>query len=285
MSESDSSFDIPKNPFQEADGNGNDDDLLAKSFHDKATIEVLDDDAEEDEEEVDPEQYKQQGNAAYIAKDFTSALNYYDQAIQCCSRQRSSQKSASDSANDSSQNTDASKGGSWSEPLHASSSSQSAAADNESAPDDKSDPHPDTDAPKHDPRLAIYHGNRSACFMMLEQYEDAIEACSASLRINPKYVKVLMRRAKAYEETEKFMSAAADLESVLKIDENYAPARANLVRIQPRAKKEQDEMQAKVMGQLKDLGNTVLGKFGMSLDNFQAVKDPNTGSYSISYKS
>lgn len=37
-------------------------------------------------------------------------------------------------------------------------------------------------------------------------------------------------------------------------------------------------------GKLKELGNTVLGKFGMSLDNFKADKDPNTGSYSINFK-
>lgn len=37
-------------------------------------------------------------------------------------------------------------------------------------------------------------------------------------------------------------------------------------------------------GKLKELGNTVLGKFGMSLDNFKAEKDPNTGSYSINFK-
>lgn len=37
-------------------------------------------------------------------------------------------------------------------------------------------------------------------------------------------------------------------------------------------------------GKLKDLGNTILGKFGMSLDNFKAEKDPETGSYSIRFQ-
>lgn len=35
---------------------------------------------------------------------------------------------------------------------------------------------------------------------------------------------------------------------------------------------------------LKGFGNTILGKFGLSLDNFQMQKDPTTGSYSINFK-
>jgi hypothetical protein len=37
-------------------------------------------------------------------------------------------------------------------------------------------------------------------------------------------------------------------------------------------------------GKLKELGNSLLGNFGMSLDNFKAVKDPSSGSYSISFQ-
>lgn len=37
-------------------------------------------------------------------------------------------------------------------------------------------------------------------------------------------------------------------------------------------------------GKLKDLGNSLLGHFGMSLDNFKAVQDPGTGSYSVQFQ-
>lgn len=39
-----------------------------------------------------------------------------------------------------------------------------------------------------------------------------------------------------------------------------------------------------MMSKFKDLGNTLLGKFGMSLDNFKAEKDPATGGYSIKFQ-
>lgn len=34
---------------------------------------------------------------------------------------------------------------------------------------------------------------------------------------------------------------------------------------------------------LKGFGNTILGKFGLSLDNFKAEKDPSTGAYSVQF--
>ena len=34
---------------------------------------------------------------------------------------------------------------------------------------------------------------------------------------------------------------------------------------------------------MKDLGNSLLGNFGLSLDNFKAQKDETTGSFSIQF--
>ena len=39
-----------------------------------------------------------------------------------------------------------------------------------------------------------------------------------------------------------------------------------------------------MLGKLKGVGNFLLGKIGLSLDNFETTQDPATGSYSINFK-
>ncbi len=40
-------------------------------------------------------------------------------------------------------------------------------------------------------------------------------------------------------------------------------------------------MKDEALGKLKELGNSILGNFGMSLDNFKMTQDPATGSWNI----
>jgi hypothetical protein len=41
------------------------------------------------------------------------------------------------------------------------------------------------------------------------------------------------------------------------------------------------KMKDEALGKLKELGNTILGNFGMSLDNFKMAQDPSSGSWNI----
>ena len=77
--------------------------------------------------------------------------------------------------------------------------------------------------------------------------------------------------------------ALEDMQKVVEIDPSVAEARRAVPRLRVAAEKKAEELKEQMMGQLKELGNSLLGKFGMSLDNFKAEKDPSTGSYNISF--
>ncbi len=70
----------------------------------------------------------------------------------------------------------------------------------------------------------------------------------------------------------------------LELEPGCADAARKKSELEHKVKQKQERLQKEVMGKLKDLGNTILGKFGLSLDNFQTQKDPATGSYSINFK-
>lgn len=81
---------------------------------------------------------------------------------------------------------------------------------------------------------AVLHSNRAACFMMDHKYRDAITECTAALRIYPRYLKPLLRRARCYSRLERVPEAVNDFKHWLDIvkqsrDGKYNPVLTDLV--------------------------------------------------------
>ncbi len=130
---------------------------------------------------------------------------------------------------------------------------------------------------------AVCLNNRAACHVGLGQYAQAVQDCSACLELDPDYHKALVRRAKCYGHLNKWHECSQDWDQLAKT------APALVVESERRVAKKKSEEQlekdkAELISKAKDVGNKVLGWFGMSLDNFQCHQDPATGSYSIQMK-
>ncbi|KFP26245.1 Mitochondrial import receptor subunit TOM34, partial [Colius striatus] len=70
---------------------------------------------------------------------------------------------------------------------------------------------------KLNPECATYT-NRALCYLSLKQYKEAVQDCTEALRLDPKNVKALYRRAQALKELKDYKSSIADVKSLLKIE-------------------------------------------------------------------
>ena len=133
-------------------------------------------------------------------------------------------------------------------------------------------------------QVAASYANRAACFAKLGKHRKVEEDSTAALALQPKYVKALLRRAIAREAMGKPQEASEDAKLAASLDEGNKEAAVLFKRLEKAANEELERKKAEMMGNLKDLGNNILGRFGMSLDNFKAEQDPNTGSYNIQFR-
>jgi tetratricopeptide (TPR) repeat protein len=132
--------------------------------------------------------------------------------------------------------------------------------------------------------LSIYHCNRAACSLHLKRFDDALVDCDIAILLRPTWAKAYIRRSVAYESLEEQTDKAlADVKKALELDPMNVSIRKSVQRLQKIEDARLEKLKEETLGKLKDLGNSILGNFGLSLDNFAAKQDPNTGSYSISF--
>lgn len=139
--------------------------------------------------------------------------------------------------------------------------------------------------PKHiyGHKLAIYHANRAATLLHMGRLDETINDCTIAILYNPFYAKAYIRRGSAHERNEDTEAALLDLRRAYELQPGDTTTKKSLDRLETLEKERLEKLKEETMDKLKDLGNSILGNFGLSLDNFQAVQDPKTGGYSISF--
>ncbi|AAW46108.1 hypothetical protein CNK00610 [Cryptococcus deneoformans JEC21] len=132
-------------------------------------------------------------------------------------------------------------------------------------------------------------GNLAACYIAIKDDGNAVKACTEALKIDPHYTKGLHRRATANERLgtlTALTSAQQDytlLKTLLPASSPLLPSiRRSLIVLPPKIKSEEKKQYDEMMGKLKDLGNSLLGNFGLSTDNFKFEQQPG-GGYSMNF--
>ncbi|KAK9474781.1 TPR-like protein [Dipodascopsis tothii] len=132
--------------------------------------------------------------------------------------------------------------------------------------------------------VAVLWSNIAACHIKLENWAEAVEACTKAIAQDPLYVRPVVRRAQANEKLDTWTSLQAALDDYKKAQElspSAEVARA-MAALQPRIAAAQQRETAEVVGKLKDLGNGLLRPFGLSTDMFKMTPD-GKGGYSMQF--
>nr|GAT49750.1 predicted protein [Mycena chlorophos] len=153
----------------------------------------------------------------------------------------------------------------------------------------ESAPEPSPEDPELVKTRAVLNANIGACYVKLNDDKLAVEACTEALLDDPNYVKALQRRAASNEKIGSWSaltSAQEDYTTLLKLlpagDAATRQIERNQVQLKPRLEAAQRKETDEMLGKLKGIGNSILGNFGLSTDNFQFVPN-DEGGYSMNF--
>lgn len=136
---------------------------------------------------------------------------------------------------------------------------------------------------------AVLNANIAACYVKLGEHKEAVAACTQALLDDPNYIKALQRRASSNEELNTWSSLTSAQEDYTKLldllpsgSPQLSETRRKLQALKPRVEAAQKRETDEMIGKLKELGNSILGNFGLSTDNFKF--EPNgQGGYSMNF--
>jgi len=130
---------------------------------------------------------------------------------------------------------------------------------------------------------SILHGNLSAVQKRDGRLKEAIENASESLRLNPSYQKVRLRRAEMYEENDQPHESMEDWKLIIETDPTNKSAKAAMNRLPPKIEEKNEKLKAEMFDGMKKLGDMCLKPFGLSTNNFKLEQNEG-GSYNIKFQ-
>ncbi|XP_017893186.1 tetratricopeptide repeat protein 1 [Ceratina calcarata] len=130
---------------------------------------------------------------------------------------------------------------------------------------------------------SILYANRAAAKSKSLDQESAISDCTKAIELNPDYVKAYVRRAQLYEASDKLDEALEDYKKILTFDAAHSEANHAVLRLPPMINERNEKLKTEMLGKLKDLGNMILKPFGLSTNNFELQKNPDSDGYSVKF--
>ncbi|GAC95916.1 hypothetical protein PHSY_003494 [Pseudozyma hubeiensis SY62] len=136
---------------------------------------------------------------------------------------------------------------------------------------------------------SVIYANVSATHLRLEQYRDAVKTANQSLLDQPNYIKALYRRAQANEQIGGWSGLSSALEDnrLLLTLPDLPPSSKpqiseSIKRLEPKAQQAAETEKDEMISKLKGLGDSILGNFGLSTNNFKFTQQPG-GGYSMNF--